>query len=76
MTSGAEPIGAGLTITAAPNSYEGSIENTPAEAKMRNVEVSEEIISVLAGDPYAMLKNTMEINAEFRSALPIRSSEP
>ncbi len=34
-------------------------------AKMRLVQVAEEIISVLAGDPNASLDITVEINAEF-----------
>jgi hypothetical protein len=33
MTSRAEPSGAGLTFKAAPNSYEGSYENTPQRPK-------------------------------------------
>ena len=38
---------------------------SPSAAKMRLVEIAEEIISVLAGDPNASLNITLEINAEF-----------
>ena len=34
---------------------------------MRLVDVADEIISILAGDPNAMLNITLEINAEFPS---------
>ncbi len=45
--------------------YYGSAEINPSTAKMRLVQVAEEIISLLASDPTAALKITVEINAEF-----------
>lgn len=56
-TSGASPAKA--------RSFHGSVQIAPSAAKMRLVEVAEEIISVLAGDPNASLNITLEINAEF-----------
>jgi hypothetical protein len=47
------------------HAFYGSIEINPATAKMRLVQVAEEIISLLASDPQAALKITVEINAEF-----------
>ena len=41
--------------------------STPSSAKMRLVDVADEIISILAGDPNASLNITLEINAEFPS---------
>ena len=57
----------GGTAAAKPKSFHGSIQITPSTAKMRLVEVADEIISVLAGDPNATLNITLEINAEFPS---------
>ena len=37
----------------------------PATAKMRLVELADEIISILASDPQAAVKITVEISAEF-----------
>jgi len=48
-----------------PRSFYGSVEVNPATAKMRLVQLAEEIISNLAADPQAELKITVEINAEF-----------
>ena len=46
-------------------SFYGSVEVNPATAKMRLVQLAEEIISNLASDPQAELKITVEINADF-----------
>jgi len=54
-----------VTTTTKPRAFYGSIEINPATAKMRLVQVAEEIISLLASDPQAALKITVEINAEF-----------
>jgi uncharacterized protein len=48
-----------------PKSFYGSVEVSPATAKMRLVQLAEEIISNLAADPQAELKITVEINADF-----------
>jgi hypothetical protein len=42
-----------------------SIEINPSTARFRMVQVAEEIISLLASDPQAALKITVEINADF-----------
>ncbi len=53
------------TSSAKARSFHGSIQITPSSAKVRLVDVAEEIISILAGDPNASLNITLEINAEF-----------
>jgi hypothetical protein len=40
-------------------------EVTPATAKMRLVQLADEIISVLSSDPKAAVKVTLNISAEF-----------
>jgi hypothetical protein len=51
-------------------SFYGSVEVSPATAKMRLVQLAEEIISNLASDPQAELKITVEISADFPSGAP------
>jgi predicted AAA+ superfamily ATPase len=46
-------------------SFYGSVEVNPTTAKMRLVQLAEEIISNLISDPQAELKITLEINADF-----------
>lgn len=48
-----------------PKSFIGSVDISPSATKMRLVQVAEEIISVLASDPNANLKISVEIQAEF-----------
>ncbi|MCA9013093.1 MAG: ATP-binding protein [Planctomycetaceae bacterium] len=50
-----------------PKSFHGSVEINASTAKMRLVQVAEEIITLLASDPNASLNITVEINAEFPS---------
>jgi predicted AAA+ superfamily ATPase len=65
-SSGTGKTGAiGTTAAAKPKAFHGSIQINPSTAKMRLVQVAEEIISVLASDPNASLNITVEINAEF-----------
>ena len=64
-TTGTGTTGSGATTAAKPKTFHGSIQINPSTAKMRLVQVAEEIISVLAGDPNASLNITVEINAEF-----------
>jgi predicted AAA+ superfamily ATPase len=64
-TSGTGTTATGGTAAAKPKTFHGSVQINPSTAKMRLVQVAEEIISVLAGDPNASLKITLEINAEF-----------
>jgi len=46
-------------------SFYGSVEVAPATAKMRMVQIAEEIVSVLISDPNASVKVVVEISAEF-----------
>jgi hypothetical protein len=62
---GTGPVGPGPTPPSKPKSFHGSIQIKPSTAKMHLVQVAEEIISILAGDPNANLEITLEINAEF-----------
>ena len=52
-------------VAAKPIAFHGFILINPTTAKMRLVQVAEEIISILTGDPNAELNITVEINAEF-----------
>ena len=66
-STGTGSTGAGTTTVIKPKSFHGSIQIKPSAAKMHLVQVAEEIISLLAGDPNASLNITLEINAEFPS---------
>ena len=46
-------------------SFHGAIQIKPNASKVHLVQIAEEIISILAGDPRAQLEITLEINAEF-----------
>ncbi len=46
-------------------SFVGSADVSPAAAKMRLVQIAEEIIAVLAADPNANIKVRVEIQADF-----------
>ncbi|NEJ60793.1 DUF499 domain-containing protein [Rhizobium leguminosarum] len=48
-----------------PRMFHGTADIAPATAKMRLVEICDEILSVLTSDPNAKLRVTMEISAEF-----------
>jgi uncharacterized protein len=63
--SSADSSGAPGTRTAKAKSFYGSVDVNPTTAKMRLVQLAEEIISNLVADPQAELKITVEINAEF-----------
>lgn len=53
------------TPTPKARTFYGSADVTPATAKMRLVQIAEEVIAVLAADPNAEVKVTIEISAEF-----------
>ena len=53
------------TLTPKAKSFHGSAEVAPAAARMRLVQIADEIIALLASDPNATLNITVEINAEF-----------
>jgi predicted AAA+ superfamily ATPase len=53
------------TPAAKAKSFHGSIKIKQSAAKMHMVQVAEEIINLLSGDPNATLDITLEINADF-----------
>jgi uncharacterized protein len=67
-----EPMTGGLDTIATiasrkPKYFYGSVEVNPATAKMRLVQLAEEIIGNLAADPQTELRITVEINADFQN---------
>lgn len=60
-----EPSLSGPAPQAKSKSFHGSAEVAPATAKMKLVQISEEIISLLANDPNAEIKVRIEIEANF-----------
>lgn len=68
-TGGALPAGTGttpaVTVQSKVRSFYGSAEVNAATAKMRLVQIAEEIIAVLASDPNAKVTVSVEINAEY-----------
>jgi hypothetical protein len=68
-------VGSATTTTAGSpttkaKSYHGTAEVTASMAKMRLAQLAEEIISVLVSDPNAVVKVTLEIQAEFPNGAP------
>jgi hypothetical protein len=51
--------------TSRPRSFHGTVDVSPATAKMRLVQIADEIVSVLVSDPNASVKVIVEISAEF-----------
>jgi len=62
-----EPTPTGLAPTRKPSAFHGNIAINASTAKMRLVQVAEEIIAVLAADPNAEVKVTLEIQVGFPS---------
>ena len=60
----------GETATQAKTRFFGAVEVNASTAKMKLVTVADEIISLLAGDPNASVKVTVEITAEFPKGAP------
>jgi len=54
-----------VPAAARPKSFHGSAAVAPAAAKMRLVQIAEEVIAVLAADPNAEVKVRIEIDATF-----------
>lgn len=69
---GSNTVG-GTTIAETPpvieapreTAFFGSVEVNPSTAKMKLVQIAEEIISVLSTDPHASLNITLEVTADF-----------
>ncbi len=64
-TTTTTPGGKAVVTPKKNKTYYGSIEITPSGAKMQMVNVADEVISLLASDPNAVLKVSIEINADF-----------
>ncbi len=60
-----EKPASGAAAASRPHSFHGTVEVSAATAKMRLVQVADEIISVLVSDPNATVKVVVEISAEF-----------
>lgn len=56
---------AGVRGAQRPKSFHGTVEVAPATAKMRLVQIADEIVAVLGSDPNASVKVVVEISAEF-----------
>ena len=61
------PTPPGPTPTTKPHAFHGNVAITASTAKIRMVLVAEEIIAVLAADPNAEVKVTVDIQANFPS---------
>jgi uncharacterized protein len=59
------PVPPGPTPTPKPHAFHGNVTINASTAKMRLVEVADEIIAVLATDPNAEVKVTVEIQVNF-----------
>jgi hypothetical protein len=55
----------GTSGQARSRSFHGTVEVAPATAKMRLVQIADEIVSVLGSDPNASVKVVVEISADF-----------
>ena len=64
------PIPPGPTPPSKAKSFHGSADVAPAAAKMRLVQIAEEIIALLAADPNAEVKVRLEIEANFPNGAP------
>lgn len=64
QATGTGPVSPG-PAAAKPKAFFGSVEINPSTAKMRLVQIAEEIIAVLASDPNATMRINLEINADF-----------
>jgi len=62
-----EPTPSGLAPTRKPSAFHGNIAINASTAKIRLVQVADEIIAVLAADPNAEVKVTLEIQVGFPS---------
>ena len=60
-----EPRPGGAAYATRAHTFIGTVDVNAAAAKLRLVEIADEIISLLAGDPQAKVRVTVEINAEF-----------
>jgi predicted AAA+ superfamily ATPase len=64
-TATKDPTPTPIISPARPRSFHGAADVPAAAAKMRLVQVAEEVISLLCTDPHASVKVTLEISADF-----------
>jgi hypothetical protein len=62
---GEEPLKPGHMTPARAKSFQGSVDVPAATAKMKLVQIAEEVVSLLTSDPNATVRVTIEITAEF-----------
>ncbi|MDB5311962.1 MAG: hypothetical protein JWO38_6164 [Gemmataceae bacterium] len=65
MKEGDKPGKTGPTPVAKAKSFLGSVDVPAATAKMKLVQIAEEVVSLLAADPNATVRVTIEIAADF-----------
>jgi hypothetical protein len=63
--TGSGPGKRGTSDAAVSKSFHGTVVVAPATAKMRFVQIADEMVSLLASDPKASVKVFVEISAEF-----------
>jgi uncharacterized protein len=63
--TGSGPGKRGTFVAVASKSFHGTVDVSPATAKMRFVQIADEMVSLLASDPKASVKVVVEISAEF-----------
>ena len=68
-TEGEKSGKAGKTSPAKAKSFQGTIDVPAATAKMKLVQIADEIVSLLASDPNATIRVTVEIAADFPSGI-------
>ncbi len=69
-TTPSDSIQPGPTPPTKTKSFHGSADVSPATAKMRLVQIAEEIVAILAADPTAEVKVRIEIQASFPNGAP------
>jgi predicted AAA+ superfamily ATPase len=65
VLTGGAGTGPDKTPPAGPRSFHGTVEVAPATAKMRLVQIADEIVAVLIKDPNASVNVVVEISADF-----------
>jgi hypothetical protein len=63
------PAPPGPTPTSPPIAFHGSVSISPSTARMRMVQVADEIIAILAADPNADVQVAVEIHAQFSTGI-------
>ena len=69
VDGGDKPGKTGQVAPAKPKSFQGSIDVPAANAKVKLVQIAEEIVKLLASDPHAAVRVTVEIEADFATGV-------